>query len=306
MRIFAYQRRDRVTNFGDELNHWLWQQYFPDLIRQTDDTVLVGLGTLLNNALPQRLGEARRVMVFSTGVGYERPLPNIPAHWRIYCVRGPLSARSLQLSPDLALTDGGILLRRWVQPRTQPAHRIAFMPHVHHAVFAGESWAAHCADLGFSYIDPRWPVPQVISAIQHSQLLLAEAMHGAIAADALRVPWIPIISSPRILPFKWQDWCASVQQPYRPQYLPPLMNHYPRYGRGVRSGIQALRHWGHCLRRQGTAIQRALANAAQQRPTLSDDGCLAALTERLEQRLEQLRRDDATAKDLPFQPVSTP
>ncbi|MBV5343049.1 hypothetical protein JZU68_05375, partial [bacterium] len=36
------------------------------------------------------------------------------------------------------------------------------------------------------------------------------AMHGAILADALRVPWYPITNSTEILHFKWHDWFRSM------------------------------------------------------------------------------------------------
>jgi succinoglycan biosynthesis protein ExoV len=117
------------------------------------------------------------------------------------------------------------------------------MPHIHHATFAQKTWEPLCAEAEIRYIDPRWPVEQVLQAIGETQVLLAEAMHGAIVADALRVPWIPIITSPRILRFKWQDWCKSMALPYRPQVLPPVLRAYPRYGRGVKSTSRAAKHW---------------------------------------------------------------
>ncbi|MEO1298048.1 MAG: polysaccharide pyruvyl transferase family protein, partial [Cyanobacteria bacterium J06636_16] len=249
MKIFYYQRRDRIANFGDELNTWLWQKLLPKAIVQADDAVLVGLGTLLNHLLPKRLGKTGPVFIFSTGAGYEKPLASIPDHWQLYCVRGPLTAERLHLAADLAITDGGILLRRLVtaQPDTSAVNLVAFMPHVHHATFAGDVWDSVCQAAGMRYVDPRWPVEQVIAAIQGSRLLLAEAMHGAIAADALGVPWIPLTTSPRILSFKWQDWCASIRQPYRPVYLPPLTAGYPRYAQGLRSGSRIAKHWGQAI-----------------------------------------------------------
>ncbi|NER81708.1 MAG: polysaccharide pyruvyl transferase family protein [Leptolyngbya sp. SIO1D8] len=309
MQIFYYKRRDRVANFGDELNTWLWQQYLPEAIAQEDDSVLVGLGTLLNNLLPQRLGNPEKVFIFSTGAGYEKPLQSIRQNWHIYCVRGPLTAKHFNLPGDLAITDGGILLRRLVSPQPSSASAsVAFIPHVHHATFARDVWKSVCQTVGFRYIDPTWPVEQVISAIQNSKLLLAEAMHGAITADALGVPWIPLTTSPRVLSFKWQDWCASIQQPYRPAYLPPLTPQYPRYGRGLRSGRRSAWHWGWTLAQGNGTLSSAqmvgqskiqidrLATilekiATKRRPILSDRTHLETLTQALEEKLAQLRQD---------------
>lgn len=36
-------------------------------------------------------------------------------------------------------------------------------------------------------------------------MVLADAMHAAIIADAMRVPWLPLITSPQINTFKWLD-----------------------------------------------------------------------------------------------------
>jgi len=35
-------------------------------------------------------------------------------------------------------------------------------------------------------------------------------MHAAIVADALRVPWISVTTTPEFLAFKWADWAASL------------------------------------------------------------------------------------------------
>lgn len=298
MEIYHYRRRDQQGNFGDELNTWLWQRLLPPSALEAEDAVLVGLGTLLNHLLPQRLGQPGRVFVFSTGAGYEKPLRSLPSHWHLYCVRGPLTAQRLELPADLAVTDGAVLLRRLVSsevPKTAPA---ALMLHVHHASFATPVWQAACEALGIRYIDPRWPLERVITAIQSSALLIAEAMHGAIAADALGVPWIPITTSPRILSFKWQDWCASIREPYRPAYLPPLTEHYPRYGRGVRSGARAALHWGqsavqgHWRAVSQIQVEQRLGHILKhKKPTLSDRDRLESLTQILEQKLLRLGQD---------------
>lgn len=305
MRVYYYQRRDRVANFGDDLNLWLWERLIPDVLVQVDNTVLVGLGTVVNDALPNRLGNVSRVVLFSSGVGYERPLRQIPTHWQIYCLRGPRSTQLLRLPDHWAVTDGGVLLRRLVPRIAQPLGHIAVMPHVHHATSASAAWQLVCQDLGFVYVDPRWPVIQVIETLQQSRLVLSEAMHGAIAADALGIPWIPLATSPRILSFKWQDWCASIRQPYRPVYIPPLTD-YPPYGQGLRSARRAALHWAGWFSQGALGLGQArcdrmatlLADAVDHRqPYLCDRTLLESLTQQLEERLEQLCRDHLSTGD---------
>jgi succinoglycan biosynthesis protein ExoV len=301
MQLFYYQRPDQQPNFGDELNRWLWQQTLPELLDDDSSTVLVGIGTLLNNKLPQRIAKAQHVIVFSTGAGYEQRLRAIPRHWHIYAVRGPLTARLLGLPENLALTDGAILLRRWYQPIPIKCFRFAFMPHVHHANFATPILQQVCRQLGFAYIDPRGSVEAILDNISQTEVLITEAMHGAIAADALRVPWIPVITSSRILKFKWRDWHASIGLPYQPQYLAPVTT-YPAYAKGLRSTGKSLIHWWSCYRQwpiqhitASRVIEQDLARNLQAiaqtiMPSLSNDKIIEQLTVKLEERLDLVRR----------------
>jgi succinoglycan biosynthesis protein ExoV len=71
-----------------------------------------------------------------------------------------------------------------------------------------------------TYIDPHWPVENVIGQMGRARLVVTEAMHGAIVADTLRIPWVPVVCSPAILPFKWIDWTESLDLDYRPRSIP--------------------------------------------------------------------------------------
>ncbi|NEQ55774.1 MAG: polysaccharide pyruvyl transferase family protein [Leptolyngbya sp. SIO3F4] len=298
MRIFYYRRKDGQPNFGDELNRWLWPQLLPDFFDNDGSTQFIGTGTLLNHLLPERTKDADRLIIFSSGVGYERSLAHIPAHWNIVCVRGPLSANRLKLQRHQAITDGGILVRRCFIPKGNKNNSYAFMPHIHHANFANVTWKTLCDEVGIGYIDPRWPIEQILQAITDTEVLLAEAMHGAIVADALRTAWIPVVTSPRILSFKWQDWCASIDVPYRPWRFLPLPD-YPKYARGIRSSIQS--GWLWTQKTQQTLVHAPtqllvestvdnLSNLIRHgRPILSTDSTIERLTTQLEEALSSLR-----------------
>ena len=315
MKLFYYQRQDKIPNFGDELNHWLWPQLQSHLFEREPETVFVGTGTLINSKLVERVQPAKKVVLFSTGAGYESPIASIPQNWEICCVRGPLSAQQLGLPAHKAIADGALLVSQLFPhsattqtqstPQKQDAQKqdvqrqgtqkqnVSFMPHIHYANEGGEAWERICQRAGLRYIDPRWPVEKVLTAIASSERVLAEAMHGAIVADALRVPWIPIVTGPRIYGFKWQDWCASMELFYHPYHLPALKS-YRRWGRGFRSGKLAAGHWLRALLEgpgstphyeifgdEGAIAQR-LANIAKQAPMLSEDRIF-------EQRVEQLQ-----------------
>ncbi len=278
-------RSDREYTFGNSLNQWMWPQIAPDLFEQNDSTVFnstvfVGTGTLINSKLPEKVAAADKVVIFSTGVGYEQPLKAIPDSWDIYCVRGPSSARQLGLPESMAIADGGLLISQLFDAKSQ-SKGCSFMPHIYHADEANDSWQRICQQVGIRYIDPRWPVEKVLAAISSSERLIAEAIHGAIAADALRVPWIPIATSSRIYSFKWQDWCDSMNLFYHPYRLPSLKSYKPWNG-NLRSGSMAIRHWigatlegpvsthQYGLFADEDAIAQRLNNIAKQAPILSN------------------------------------
>src|SRR5438128_430823 len=111
MKLYFYKHPH--NNFGDDLNAWLWDIFLPGLNQATiaPETMFIGIGTLLNSSIP----DANEYAIFGTGVGYGKGLPQLDERWKFYCVRGPLSAQTLGLSPDLAVTDPGILVRRVTQ-----------------------------------------------------------------------------------------------------------------------------------------------------------------------------------------------
>ncbi|NJO10223.1 MAG: hypothetical protein HC873_11820 [Leptolyngbyaceae cyanobacterium SL_1_1] len=106
-----------------------------------------------------------------------------------------------------------------------------------------------------------------------------------------------LTTSPRILAFKWRDWCASVNLPYQPQYFPPLA--YPSYARGLRSGSRNLLHWARLVQQRPTLSLsptasgcRCLQAIAQTTPPqLSRLSDLEAHCDTLSARLDQLRHE---------------
>ncbi len=296
MKLFYYQRPDGLQNFGDQLNAWLWHQLLPGFFDEDETTIFVGIGTLLNHLLPQRVSTAKQLIIFSTGVGYEKPLKGIPDHWKIYCVRGQYSANSLNLSSNLAITDAGILVRKLFKFNLPKLYSFAYMPHIHHVKSSGKFLQKICHKIGWGYINPSDSIEQILTQISQTQILLTEAMHGAIVADAFRVPWIPIITSPRILKFKWQDWCSSIHVTYKPYYLYPLIEGYPTYGRGLRSSLRAGYHWSQSLLQfpplTPYSLEQQLLQVAQNsQPILSSQTHLEQLILQLEQQLEQVKQD---------------
>jgi succinoglycan biosynthesis protein ExoV len=223
VKLFYY--KDPSGNFGDDLNAWLWPRLIPELLDDRDDTLFVGIGSILDRRIPQ---EPRKI-VFGTGVGYGL-LPMLDETWQICCVRGPLTAKALGLPAEVAITDPAALVRTVRTPPEIKKHKVSFMPHFRtpaHAAATGANLAGICASLGIHYIDPCGEVEDVIDSIENSHKVITEAMHGAIVADALRVPWVPVQLSQRILNLKWIDWCTSLHLKYSPlRYAEVLTAHH--------------------------------------------------------------------------------
>jgi succinoglycan biosynthesis protein ExoV len=284
MKLYYFRHPDGSKNFGDELNPWLWDQLIPGILDEDENSVFIGIGTLLNERLQSEVANASRKFVFGSGVGYGSGIPHIDDSWTIYCLRGPLSARALGVAPELALTDAGLLIRRCFVDTTGKLYKFSYMPH---AKYANTAWKTVTEQLGFGFIDPHLPVGQVLSSISQTEILLTEALHGAIAANALRVPWIPLRSGPSILSFKWRDWCSSVGLEYKPRTITTLWDP-PRRAQVLSS----LRGW---IKKKLAAIQ--LAHIAKtERPNLSNEELIERLTGELERRLQQFKDDVVTGR----------
>jgi succinoglycan biosynthesis protein ExoV len=290
-----------LQNFGDRpLNTWLWPQLLPDQLGEDSQTLLVGIGSLLNSSLPPQPLKA----IFSTGAGYYQPV-RPDARWRVYCVRGPLTARLLGLAPELAVTDGAVLVRTLGLPPQPKTYPVAYMPHwnsAHHG-----HWRQICAEAGVHFIDPADTASSIVADIQRSQLLMSEALHGAIVADALRVPWVPVKAYWHVLDLKWRDWCESLAMAYQPARLPgwyqarSVADKLRRLTAGrLPAGLSArlvslcanlaapVYRYG--LSRTARALGRLARDA---RPLLSSDQMLDQATSRLLEKLECLKGDVA-------------
>jgi succinoglycan biosynthesis protein ExoV len=220
MKVIYY--RSPNGNFGDDLNAVIWKEALRPECFDVDDAVLLGIGSIFReDYLSAGITDRKRVFVLGSGAG-TGPLPSRwpNADWSILAVRGPLTASVIGL-PSAAVTDSAALLA--TTPELVPAgpkrDDIVFMPHYNSV--ANSRWPQICAQLGITFIDAHGPVDRVLDRIARARLVITEAMHGAIVADTLRVPWIPVLCSPAILPFKWIDWTQSLDLDFRPVSLPP-------------------------------------------------------------------------------------
>lgn len=204
-------------NFGDDLNLWLWDFLLPGFREVHPEILLVGVGTVLNRVL---LPEKTKKLVVGSGFGYgELPDMSDPSEWDIRAVRGPLTAEKIGAHASLGIIDPAVMVADMPEFRNLPKSGGAiFVPHWESA--AAGIWPQVCKAAGLTYVDPRGEAKSVIRAIAQAELVVAESMHGAILADAFRVPWIAISTSRSINSFKWQDWATSLGVTYRPRHVP--------------------------------------------------------------------------------------
>lgn len=275
--------RGKVPNFGDELNLHVWPALLPQNFLDEDESELfVGIGSIIGDHLAP---QARKFVMGSGYAGY-MGLPDVhDGTWDIRFVRGPNTARTLDIDQNLSICDSAVLLREMDLPAPDDSVGIAFMPH-YESLERGD-WAGACRMAGMTLIDATDPVDKVLSQIRGAKLLITEAMHGAIVADALRTPWIgakPIYGGHHK---KWLDWAGALDVDVRMNTLKPtsVLEYYiARTGRGGALGkvgrfsaspLAALPN----RMLTGVAAQH-LQEMAKLEPQLSSDSKIAEVTER--------------------------
>lgn len=325
----------KINNFGDKLNALLVERIFgeyliPDVHLDVDQKhhacKVFAIGSFLSHELLAQLDANHRAVFFGLGSGYaqfpiirtfgtgsrfparvgnaltlptqrETP-PRGPGH-AIYWVRGPLTTQLMGLPDHLAVGDAGYLIRQcdiFDTYHTDERSGIVFMPHFTAATSAvGLRYA--CEGLGIRYIDPGGAETEILAAIAGAKVLVTEALHGAVIADALRTPWIAVKSSDDIFEFKWRDFCTSIGVTYEPQ--PIRVRWDVRYFTGrhprnlsryvlnrVRSRMSQLQ-----VRASDTAYDLLIALGRS--PNLSSEAALARIDEGIKRGLNRFFDDYA-------------
>ncbi len=295
MKLFYY--KDEAGNFGDDLNPWLWDKLLPGFFNEDESAWLIGIGTLLNHKLP--VGGVKHV--FGSGYGYGSK-PKIDNTYNFLCVRGPKTAKELDLPASLALTDSAILIKAINIPEVNKQYKFGYIPH--HTSVGNFSWENLCTELNLNFINPEWPVDKVLKELGKCEVVMCEAMHGAIVCDALRIPWIPIKCYDYISEFKWQDWLLTVDIDYEPVEVTSLfdaerrLTQYKRQQNRLKRVFKSMgapkKYWtgSHPANSSQKLINRAskeLGSATQSKVFLSKESTCNSLFERYLEKLEVLK-----------------
>ena len=294
MRLFYWQSPS--GNFGDDLNLWYWDRFLAGWRSWDEDCTLIGVGSILNTRI---LPESARYLVLGSGSGFgELPDVSDASKWDVRFVRGPLTARNLGLDATLSATDPAALISRLPEFASTARRGTAYIPHCHSDASPFYDWPRICAAAGLAYISPRPESAAVIRAIGRAERVITESMHGAVLADALRIPWLPVAQLDTFNHFKWRDWAASLNLDISMARLPSVPTKRPKPG-GLRAWAvyRALRgkkqkmipHEPRRAEVEGlqNELAKALARLGRQRFFLSDARVLADRLDRIEAIYQQ-------------------
>lgn len=212
-------------NFGDALNPIIFNKLLPNFFNDDETSYFLGIGSILGLFKSSEI--QKEIIVFSSGFadGDKNTYgskPNIDSKFNIICVRGPLTAKALNLPPEKAVSDGALLLPFAMDiPAQEKIYDFSYIPHVG-SLDVYDKWSYLLDKINIHLIDPRQSVEKVLKEMQQSKIIFNEAMHGAIVSDTLRIPWIPVKTIKTINKFKWDDYLASVDLTYNPRIIDTL------------------------------------------------------------------------------------
>jgi hypothetical protein len=234
-------------------------------------------------------------VILGSGVGYGSGLPDaqMMVESRFVAVRGPRSAETLGLSPEVGIIDPAAMIPTFPRFRS-PVREGGVLVIPHHDSVRRFDWRLICAMAGTTYLSPCGESEAVIRRIAAADLVITESLHGAIIADAFGVPWRAICASRRFNRAKWQDWADSLAIDLEVAELLPGMAAGgkesaggPGLSRRVARKARAL--W------EVQAAMRQLRRFAAEGGQLSDRAALKSAQEAYRGALDTLVREEGAA-----------
>jgi hypothetical protein len=229
MKICYYKSSE--NNFGDNLNPYIFNHFYPNYEELNNNIIVFFIGTILyddfltSNNINHSKNKIK--IVLGTGIRFINSPIKLDSTWNVRFLRGPLSSLALMKNAYTYITDPAYLIRKLPiyennKTRTKK-YKISIMPHLRS--LDKIDWDDLCTEYEVNFISPVDDVESIILKILESEMLITEAMHGAIIADALRVPWkrfkycSHFYESDLVSEFKWADWLFSMGLVSKVSYL---------------------------------------------------------------------------------------
>lgn len=214
-----YWCKTEPPNVGDALNTWLWPKLIPDLDSLDKSGTLFGVGSVLD----KRLNTPGPKYILGSGARSGDHGISGRTDLRVFAVRGPLSAEALKINERFGITDPASMVAR-LYNKGRDSSEIGIVPYF---TASRKLWSSIAENLGYRLISPHLGTEDFLSELSRCKFVITEAMHGAILANSLRIPWHPISANSFALEgktnsFKWTDWTRSLDLPFEPTRLPPL------------------------------------------------------------------------------------
>lgn len=293
--------KDARGNFGDDLNMWLWPKMFGANVDDKKNTIFYGIGTILSKLtnLVESNPDLTKI-VFGSGVRPSFDIFSLDNSWNIKFVRGPLSSLSLGGEVEY-ITDAAYAIRQLESfsefLNAEKKHEISVIPHI--SSTTRFDWQSICEKLGFNFISPHSEIgiEATIREIASSKLIIAEAMHGAILADILRVPWKRfVLSTPSsegtmVSEYKWMDWLFSIKIPsvktikfnlYRKTFLNKII---------VKGTFGIVNAEFFLKRRVVKELVKSFSDLNSKDYYLSDEHVVSEIDRRIKRKIDELRNE---------------
>lgn len=219
MHLISYNSKS--GNVGDDLNDWLWPKIFEEKFTTAKlDTAFFGIGSILikDSQFVKEANQYSKKIIFGTGVRSINEYVELDDSWDLYFLRGPFGSLKLTNDPLHYISDGAYFMMLLPEYQnyinTPKKHPISFVPYFQSVDII--DWQKICDKMGWHLILPTLDVERFIQEISASEQVISEAMHGAIFADILRVPWkrfrfyAHIYEGEHVSEFKWNDWLFSI------------------------------------------------------------------------------------------------
>ena len=216
-----YWRQEDVAgpqNFGDYLTELFLEELFVLPSWPADAYYLVG-SVIRDQRIRRTLAELHvdldRGSVAFWGCGLRGP-EGVSVEGRsratVFGVRGPLTRDALALPTDTVIGDPGLLLPLLVEKPSVGHGRTVCVTHFHEPRLPADIKSqTGVDDVVSAAIPPLLPhLREIIRLIAGADFVLSGSVHAAIAACAYGVPFAFFDSGHVDVPFKWDDFAASI------------------------------------------------------------------------------------------------